>query len=93
MRTWCGRRAVLANLLLALAAGAAPLSGAGVPGFDTVSLGDPEFARLQAAIRPGPERWMEIPWESDLGRARERSARERKPLLLWVMDGHPLGCT
>ena len=28
-----------------------------------------------------------------LWQARERAAAEGKPILLWEMDGHPLGCT
>jgi hypothetical protein len=36
--------------------------------------------------------WMQIPWETDLTKARERAAAEKKPLFLWEMDGHPLGC-
>jgi hypothetical protein len=63
------------------------------PPFARESLSAPEFTRLHAAIAPHGERWTEIPWETDLGAARQRSARDGKPLLMWVMDGHPLGCT
>jgi hypothetical protein len=54
-----------------------------------------DFGRLQALIRPGPgeEKWAEIPWLSNLWEARRRAAAEGKPILLWEMDGHPLGCT
>jgi hypothetical protein len=50
---------------------------------------------LRDLIRPRPEelRWLGIPWETCLGRARARAASEHKPLLLWNMDGNPLGCT
>ena len=64
-----------------------------VPGFDTPSLAEAEFEKLHRAAAPGKERWAEIPWETDLTSARARSAREAKPLLMWIMDGHPLGCT
>lgn len=37
--------------------------------------------------------WLELGWETDLWKARERAAREGKPIFLWEMDGHPLGCT
>lgn len=37
--------------------------------------------------------WLELGWEIDLWKARERAAREGKPIFLWEMDGHPLGCT
>jgi hypothetical protein len=37
--------------------------------------------------------WLELGWEIDLWKARERAAAEGKPIFLWEMDGHPLGCT
>ena len=37
--------------------------------------------------------WLELDWEIDLWKARQRAAREGKPIFLWEMDGHPLGCT
>jgi hypothetical protein len=58
-------------------------------------LSDPEaFAQLHRAIKPRPEerRWTEIPWEIDLWEARRRAREARKPILLWAMNGHPLGC-
>jgi hypothetical protein len=60
---------------------------------DPVAVG--QFAALQALIKPsaGEDKWAEIPWQTDLWAARRLAAREGKPLLLWEMDGHPLGCT
>jgi hypothetical protein len=55
---------------------------------------DPEeFARLHRVIKPRPEerRWTYIPWEVDLWEARRRSLALGKPILLWAMNGHPLG--
>lgn len=37
--------------------------------------------------------WLKIPWQTDLTGARKQAAAENKPLFLWEMDGHPLGCT
>ena len=37
--------------------------------------------------------WAEIPWRSTFYDGLVESEREQKPLLLWVMNGHPLGCT
>ena len=37
--------------------------------------------------------WESIPWMTDLWQARALAARVGKPILLWEMDGHPLGCT
>lgn len=59
-------------------------------------LDDPvEFARLHALAKPteAESRWLEIPWGTDLWEARRKAAAEGKPILLWEMDGHPLGCT
>jgi hypothetical protein len=49
---------------------------------------------LLAVIKPGKEedRWAIIPWQTDLWQARQLAAKEGKPILLWEMDGHPLGC-
>jgi hypothetical protein len=54
-----------------------------------------EFTRLQRLIRPdeGAEKWQQIPWMVSLWEARQKAAAEGKPILLWEMDGHPLGCT
>ena len=54
-----------------------------------------QFERLHALIRPqeGEDKWAEIPWMTSLWQARQRAAVEGKPILLWEMDGHPLGCT
>jgi len=41
----------------------------------------------------GEQAWLSIPWETDLDSARSKAAREGKPVFLWEMDGHPLGCT
>ncbi|HEY1380152.1 MAG TPA: hypothetical protein VGF55_25340 [Gemmataceae bacterium] len=54
-----------------------------------------QFEKLQAVIRPtaAEEKWLQIPWRTDLTAARREAAAAGKPLLLWEMDGHPLGCT
>ena len=66
-----------------------------VPGLSVKALSPEQFTTLHGEVTPsGPgERWREIPWETDLNAAREKARREKKPLLMWVMDGHPLGCT
>jgi hypothetical protein len=54
-----------------------------------------QFDKLLAAIKPtkGEDKWAAIPWLTDLWQARQIAAKEGKPILLWEMDGHPLGCT
>jgi hypothetical protein len=37
--------------------------------------------------------WRSVPWHIDLLTAQHLAAKAKKPLFLWAMDGHPLGCT
>lgn len=39
------------------------------------------------------ERWREIPWRTSLWQGLLDAQMEGKPLLIWVMNGHPMGCT
>ena len=43
--------------------------------------------------RPDEQRFLEIPWHTDLLRARRAANSEGKPIFLWIMNGSPLGCT
>jgi len=54
-----------------------------------------DFLKLHATIKPrsGEERFLEIPWLLDLWEARRRAASEGRPILAFLMSGHPLGCT
>jgi hypothetical protein len=79
---------VLAGAACGLAAGA----------FETPSprvLTPERFTRMHSLIKPHPDedQWAKIPWRASLWQARRQAAKEGKPILLWEMDGHPLGCT
>lgn len=52
------------------------------------------LGKLQAVIKPqaDEDKWAQIPWMADLWKARQKAAAEGKPILLWEMDGNPLGC-
>ncbi len=52
------------------------------------------FEALHTLIRPQPdeEKWAQIPWLTDLWQARKVAYEQGKPIFLWEMDGHPLGC-
>ena len=53
-----------------------------------------DFRALHARLIPGAdEKWQTIPWKVDLLEARDQAAKEGKPVFLWSMNGHPLGCT
>jgi hypothetical protein len=50
--------------------------------------------KVIAEILPSPSEsaWLDIDWKTDLWEARREAARTNKPIYLWEMDGHPLGC-
>jgi hypothetical protein len=57
-------------------------------------LTDAEFRRLHKLLQPNQdELWRTIPWEIGLLDAQRIAAQEKKPIFIWAMDGHPLGCT
>ena len=53
-----------------------------------------QLSPLLALIKPaaGEDRWAAIPWRTSLWQARTEAARDGKPIVVWEMDGHPLGC-
>lgn len=53
-----------------------------------------EAAKVRAAVLPkkGEDEFDKIPWLTSIWDARVKAAKEGKPILLWEMDGHPLGC-
>ncbi|MBT7959865.1 MAG: hypothetical protein HN759_11085 [Akkermansiaceae bacterium] len=55
----------------------------------------PEQKQLINAIKPTDKEsaWMRINWRTNLWQARKEAAKSGKPIYLWEMDGHPLGCT
>lgn len=49
---------------------------------------------LLAELQPNADAlWRTIPWKTNLLEAQKAAAEESKPLFIWAMDGHPLGCT
>jgi hypothetical protein len=52
------------------------------------------LAEWRAAILPSAEElaWRKIPWRSELHTALVDGHVADKPILLWAMNGHPLGC-
>jgi hypothetical protein len=73
---------------------AVPGTAPGIPADRRLKPSAEDFAKLHAFLRPRPEeeKWMQIPWMIDLWEARKKAAAEGKPILLWEMDGSPLGC-
>ena len=57
-------------------------------------LTDAKFRELHKELQPaGNEPWRTIPWKIALLDAQRNAAKENKPIFIWAMDGHPLGCT
>jgi len=53
----------------------------------------PEFEKLHKELQPPKEEaWLSIPWKTNLLEARAAAVEQKKPIFIWSMDGHPLGC-
>ncbi|MCP4098529.1 MAG: hypothetical protein GY748_20055 [Planctomycetaceae bacterium] len=37
--------------------------------------------------------WQNLPWKLSFHEGLKEGAKLNKPILLWAMNGHPLGCT
>lgn len=64
------------------------------PVSSTETIPDAEYHALRTVLPPraGEEAYTTVPWETSLATARRKAAEGRKPMLVWSMDGHPLGC-
>ena len=57
-------------------------------------LNESEFLSLQRQLQPPADApWRTIPWKITLLEAQRTAIQEKKPIFIWAMDGHPLGCT
>ena len=58
-------------------------------------LDDQSFERWRDYVRPQAEeeRYLEIPWRESFHIASNEARETDRPILLWAMNGHPLGCT
>ena len=83
-RAWFGLIAVV-GLVVAAASGS-PVSAE--------ELTEARDQELLADIQPAAdEPWRTIPWKTDLLDAQRMAAASNRPIFIWAMDGHPLGCT
>ena len=65
-----------------------------VPNTNAEDLTEKEFQKLRQQLKPSSdELWRTIPWKISLLDAQKTAAKEKKPIFIWAMDGHPLGCT
>lgn len=51
------------------------------------------FRKAHESIKPqtGEWKWAKLPWHTRLAEAREKAAKEGKPLFVWTTGPHPLG--
>lgn len=56
---------------------------------------DSPLERKVCGVEPTEQeaRWLKIPWEQNLAKARLEAQRQNKPLFVWIMDGNVLGNT
>lgn len=51
-------------------------------------------AKVREVMPSAQERvWSDIPWRVDLNEARQDAVKSKKPIFVWVMDGHVLAAT
>ena len=60
-----------------------------------IDLNRQNYAQWREHILPADEelKFLAIPWKRSFGQGILEANRQDKPLLLWAMNGHPLGCT
>ena len=67
------------------------------PGVDapSVRLDPASYLSWRDHILPDPSelKWQEIPWLTSFHAGLLKASEMEQPLLLWTMNGHPLGCT
>ena len=90
----------MVGLLAAMAAlvPSSPLAGQTPdvpPARAKVELNDQNYADWRKHILPdtGELAWQQIPWATTFKDGIVAADAAGKPLLLWTMNGHPLGCT
>jgi hypothetical protein len=72
----------------------AALAGMNGPATCAAEFSAQEFQELHAQLQPSPDdAWRTIPWKISVLDAQQTAAQEGKPIFIWAMDGHPLGCT
>jgi hypothetical protein len=74
------------SILLSLVA---TVAGAGV------ALAMSSFDTHIASVLPTAQEdaWLNIGWHTNLMQSRLEAQRSNRPLFVWLMNGHPLGCT
>ena len=61
----------------------------------SAELNEASYAQMRKAIlfNPSAAQWETIPWQPELGPAVTEARKLDKPILLWMMNGNPVGMT
>ena len=85
-------RVVLGRLIVLLVLGLVFQLSSELPANEGLS--EAGFRRLHKKLQvSGKDPWRTIPWKTSLLDAQRGAVAEKKPIFIWAMDGHPLGCT
>ena len=59
------------------------------------SLAEDTLAAWSEHLAPSPaeSQWQRIDWQDSISGGLDTASRTKRPMLLWLMNGHPLGCT
>ena len=70
-------------------------SASGQEAARTLELNEENYDKIRKALASPKDEsgWREIPWRPSLGEAIVEARKEKKPILLWAMNGHPCGMT
>jgi len=90
--TWVGIG--LAGIVLGIALGCQSLPSHG-PIEESPTVAGRPVDEWCVLLEPDPaaRAWLEIPWHTSFHAGLAAADRADRPLLLWLMNGHPLGCT
>lgn len=58
------------------------------------TLNDESYRKIRDEVVPTREelKWLDVPWQPTLWSALVQAQKEDKPILMYAMNGHPLGC-
>ena len=90
MRSAGPRYSLLGLLALFLVSGGC---AAGAPSSFSLTADNYASVREQVLPKQSELAWMQIPWRPSFHEGVAEARAQGKPVLLWVMNGHPLGCT
>jgi hypothetical protein len=81
--------ALLVGTVLAFAGGSEK------KGPKTVHLTDTSYTKLRNQVRPNATElaWQKISWRSSVWDGIVEGQKSDRPILIWMLNGHPLACT